>query len=129
MTISDVLYVYLQRPDNAEWVTVGRYGRDAVSGAGRFRYAPSYLEAGLPWSIDPVNLPWGVAPIEALRYGGLHDVLRDACPDSWGQTLIQREYGLSQQAHLSLYLLHASNASPDWGPTGRSSRAFRSHGL
>ena len=114
MTISDVLYVYLQRPDNGEWVTVGRYGRDAVSGTGRFRYAPSYLDASLPWSIDPVNLPLVRAPIEATRYGGLHDVLRDACPDSWGQTLIQREHGLSQQAHMSMYLLHASNADR-WG--------------
>lgn len=114
MTTSDGLYIYLQRPDNGEWVTVGRYGRDAVTGTGRFRYAPSYLDAGLPWSIDPVNLPLGVTPIEATRYGGLHDVLRDACPDSWGQTLLQREHGLSRQAHMSMYLLHASNADR-WG--------------
>ncbi len=55
-------------PNGSLWVGMAR---DAVSGAGRFRYAPSYLEAGLPWSIDPVNLPLGVAPMEALRYGGL----------------------------------------------------------
>ncbi len=50
------LYVYLQRPDNAEWVVVGRYslGHDGV---GKFRYAPSYIDSGAQWSIDPVNLP------------------------------------------------------------------------
>src|SRR3546814_10395395 len=53
-------------------------------------------------------------PISATRYGGLHDVLRDACPDSWGRLLIQREHGLADSAHPSAYLLLASNADR-WG--------------
>jgi serine/threonine-protein kinase HipA len=86
------LYVYLQRPDTGEWVTVGRYLLDEANKIGKFLYAPSYEQAGLSWSIDPVNLPFipdtdYIAP----RYNGLHDILRDACPDAWGKMLIQRD--------------------------------------
>ncbi len=113
MTTSKPLYIYLQRPDNGEWVTVGRYKLDG--GQGRFLYAPSYLQAGLPWSIDPVNLPL-VADTDyaAMRYGGLHDVLRDISPDSWGKMLLQREHHLPDDAHDSTYLRLARNAQR-WG--------------
>ncbi len=115
MTPSKPLYVYLQRPDSGDWVTVGRYLFDADLRIGKFRYAASYTEAGLSWSIDPVNLPFlpgmdFVAP----RYGGLHDVLRDASPDAWGRLLLQREHGLSAGAHESRYLQLAGNADR-WG--------------
>ena len=113
MTTSKPLYIYLQRPDNGEWVTVGRYKLEG--GQGRFLYAPSYLQSGLPWSIDPVNLPL-VADTDyvALRYAGLHDVLRDMSPDSWGKMLLQREHHLSDNAHDSTYLRLARNAQR-WG--------------
>lgn len=114
MSTSKPLYIYLQRPDSGEWVTVGRY-QSGQDGTGRFRYAPSYLESGATISIDPVNLPI-LADVEfgAHRYRGLHDVLRDACPDSWGKTLLQREHHLPENAHDSQYLLLASNADR-WG--------------
>ncbi|WP_341668424.1 type II toxin-antitoxin system HipA family toxin [Alcaligenes sp. SDU_A2] len=115
MTTSKPLYVYLQRPDTGEWVTVGRYSHDMVGETGRFVYAPSYLEAGYTWSIDPVNLPLNRSePAEARRYGGLHDVLRDACPDAWGRLLIQRQHGLSDNAPHYAYLLKADNEDR-WG--------------
>lgn len=95
------LYVYLQRPDTGEWVTVGRYRTDAA-GTGHFLYAPSYAEAGLAWAIDPVNLPFlPGADVVAPRYQGLHDVLRDACPDAWGQALLRREHNLPADARMS----------------------------
>ena len=56
MSTSKPLYIYLQRPDSGEWVTVGRY-QSGQDGTGRFRYAPSYLESDATLSIDPVNLP------------------------------------------------------------------------
>lgn len=114
MNTSKPLYIYLQQPDSGEWVTVGRY-QSGQDGTGRFRYAPSYLESGATLSIDPVNLPI-LADVEfgAQRYRGLHDVLRDACPDSWGKTLLQREHHLPEDAHDSQYLLLASNADR-WG--------------
>jgi serine/threonine-protein kinase HipA len=115
MTTSKPLYVYLQRPDNGDWVTVGRYILDPAARSGRFRYAESYAAAGFSWSIDPVNLPFATGTdFMAQRYGGLHDILRDACPDAWGKMLLQREHGLPQDAHASRYLLLAGNAER-WG--------------
>lgn len=114
MTISRPLYVYLQRPDTGAWVTVGRYLAD-VNGADSFTYAPSYIDAGLTWSIDPVNLPYlpGHA-FNAARYGGLHDVLRDASPDAWGQALLRREHNLPDTTPLVRYLTLSNNAHR-WG--------------
>jgi serine/threonine-protein kinase HipA len=115
MSTSKPLYVYLQRPDTGEWVTAGRYLLDKDTSVGKFLYAPSYVRAGLSWSIDPVNLPFipGTDRI-APRYRGLHDVLRDACPDAWGKLLLQREHGLPSDTHDSRYLVLANNADR-WG--------------
>lgn len=115
MTISKPLFVYLQRPDTGDWVTVGRYDLQGEEGPGMFRYAPSYIDAGLPWSIDPVNLPL-IGGIEHLahRYRGLHDVLRDTCPDAWGRQLLQREHQIPGDAHDSEYLKRAKNGDR-WG--------------
>jgi len=92
MTTSKPVYVYLQRPDTGEWVTVGRLTRPATASEnGYFQYAPSYLDAGLTWSIDPVNLPVVRGQsYPATRYGGLHDVLRDAAPVQDGRELFGR---------------------------------------
>jgi serine/threonine-protein kinase HipA len=112
--ISKPLFVYLQRPDTGEWLTVGRY-KKGQTGEGFFLYAPSYVEAGLSWSIDPKNLPFMPGDdIRAPRYQGLHDVLRDACPDAWGQALLRREHNLPEDAPPLQYLLKASNVDR-WG--------------
>jgi serine/threonine-protein kinase HipA len=114
MIISKPLFVYLQRPDTGDWVTVGRYLTD-LNGLGTFKYAPSYVDAGFTWAIDPVNLP--VLPdhvFTAARYGGLHDVLRDACPDAWGQALLRREHNLPDATPLVRYLILSNNAHR-WG--------------
>ncbi|MES2830515.1 MAG: HipA domain-containing protein [Pseudomonadota bacterium] len=109
------LYVYLQRPDSGEWIVVGRFRLTNKDGPGIFRYADSYREAGFTWSIDPVNLPFIQGEFQQReRYGGLHDVLRDAAPDAWGQMLIQREHGLSAGAGALRYLRLSSN-SDRWG--------------
>jgi serine/threonine-protein kinase HipA len=114
MTTSKPLFIYLQRPDTGEWVTVGRYLLGAP-GQATFKYAPSYVDAGLTWSIDPVNLPFlPDVEVPAQRYRGLHDVLRDACPDAWGQALLRREHNLSENAAPLEYLRKASNFER-WG--------------
>jgi len=78
-------------------------------------YAPSYVDAGLSWPIDPVNLPFlPDVEVPAQRYRGLHDVLRDACPDAWGQALMRREHNLPENAPPLDYLRHASNLDR-WG--------------
>lgn len=113
-SISKPLYVYLQRPDTGDWVTVGRY-KAGKPEEGLFRYAPSYAEAGLAWPIDPVNLPFLPGQdFAATRYRGLHDVLRDACPDAWGQALLRREHNLPENTPPLQYLLKASNLDR-WG--------------
>ena len=115
LNTSKPLFVYLQRPDNGEWVTVGRYQGGPVAGTGKFKYAPSYVDAGLTWAIDPVNLPFRPGDERpAPRYHGLHDVLRDACPDAWGQALLQREHNLPEGTRLARFLILASNADR-WG--------------
>ncbi len=122
---SERFYVYLQRPDTGGWVTVGRYqatpGADG-STSGEFRYAPSYVAAGHIWSIDPVGLPFDPdRRWDAPRYRGLHDVLRDACPDSWGQAVLQREHALPVGTPPVRYLVVAGN-DERWGAlaVGRS---------
>jgi serine/threonine-protein kinase HipA len=114
LSTSKPLYVYLQRPDTGDWLTVGRY-KKGQAGEGRFLYAPSYVDAGLTWPIDPKNLPFLPGEdVLAPRYQGLHDVLRDACPDAWGQALLRREYNLPEDAPPLQYLLRASNLDR-WG--------------
>jgi serine/threonine-protein kinase HipA len=114
LNISKPLFVYLQRPGTSEWVTVGRY-RTGAPGEGYFKYAPSYVDAGFAWTIDPRNLPFlPEADVLAPRYQGLHDVLRDACPDAWGQSLLRREYNLPENGPPLQYLLKAANLDR-WG--------------
>lgn len=109
-----LLFVYLQRPDTGDWVTAGYY-RAGMKGSATFRYAPSYVDAGHCWPIDPVNLPFQPdVDVIAPRYGGLHDVLRDACPDGWGQALLRSEHNLPPQAPPARYLVLASNVDR-WG--------------
>lgn len=114
LSIFKPVYIYLQRPDNGEWVTVGRY-KSGESGDGSFKYAPSYIDAGFAWAIDPRNLPFlPGTDVKAPRYQGLHDVLRDACPDAWGQALLRREHNLREDAPPLHYLLIAGNVDR-WG--------------
>jgi serine/threonine-protein kinase HipA len=118
MTTSDRLFVYLHRPDCAEWVTVGAWwlepDRTGAPG-GRFRYAPSYVRAGHTWSIDPVGLPFRPEAIwRAPRYRGLHDALRDACPDAWGQAVLRKEHRLPEAAAPVQFLRLAGNEER-WG--------------
>jgi serine/threonine-protein kinase HipA len=120
MMITSSVYVHLQRPDNGEWVTVGRYTLKLVesvneSAQGFFQYAPSYIDSGLKWIIDPINMPrLDVEPYFASRYGGLSDVLRDISPDAWGKLLIQRAFNLPARAHEYEFLMKSSNADR-WG--------------
>lgn len=118
-------YVYVQLPGTAEapgeWVTAGRVELSAamggaVSAVGNFRYAPSYVARPDALALDPI----GLARLEAgltypvWRYGGLADVVRDACPDGWGRHLLQRAGKLSSNASDFEVALASSN-SDRWG--------------
>ncbi|ROH88473.1 hypothetical protein ED236_03210 [Pseudomethylobacillus aquaticus] len=120
--ITSSAYVHLQRPDNGDWVIVGRYTLERPETpdspekpVGQFVYAPSYLDAAYPWVIDPINLPrLDSVPYPAYRYKGLTDVLRDISPDAWGKLILQHEYHLGSHAHEFDYLMHAGNMDR-WG--------------
>ncbi|WP_370262453.1 type II toxin-antitoxin system HipA family toxin [Limnobacter sp.] len=119
------LYVYMQVPSTDTWLTVGAYWKDRENATGRFKYAPSYEAAGHPWAIDPINLARQQAPGHVYtcnRYQGLHDVLRDACPDAWGQAVLRKLHGLPSNAPMLAYLKAASNADR-WGALAVGSTA------
>ncbi len=62
-----------------------------------------------------MNIPLlGDTDLLAHRYGGLHDALRDTCPDSWGKLLLQRQHGLPDNAPDVDYLRHPRNGAL-WG--------------
>ena len=109
---SKPIFVYLQLPGTIDWVTVGAYANQ--DGVGYFRYAPQYLARSDAQPLDPFGLPLGAAVVEAQRYAGLHDVLRDACPDDWGKTLLRRQHALPDNTPDWCYLLLSSNADR-WG--------------
>lgn len=112
MTIFNSLYVYLQRPDNGDWVTIGRYTNHKDYGV--FEYAASYLEAGYPWPLDPIEVPIANHQFVATTYGGLHAILRDGCPDAWGKTLLRKMHHLPETTPDAAYLPLATNADR-WG--------------
>ncbi len=116
-------YIYMQRPDDGTWVTVGAFAYNPETKIGKFRYAPSYMAAGFTWSIDPVNLPFRPdIEFDALRYGGLHDILRDATPDAWGKSLLTREGKVPGNAPEYKFFELAGNADR-WGALAVGSSA------
>ena len=121
------LYVYLQLPDSGEWAVVGRYRN--LGDVGEFVYAPSYIDAGHKWAIDPINLPLIAGQTHyARRYQGLFDVLRDAAPDAWGQLLLKKKLGMPENSTPLDYLVNAGNGDR-WGAlaVGTSKKASVSH--
>ena len=57
---------------------------------GRFRYAASYLSRPNAIPLDPVRIPLKAAEFRFAKFGGLPSAIRDAGPDRWGRTLIER---------------------------------------
>ena len=113
--------VYLQLPGTAgqpgQWVTAGHIETTpgAARATGLFQYAPEYLARPDCLAIDPIGLP-RLEPLVygAPRYGGLCDVIRDICPDSWGRRLLMREKGLPAGAPDVDVVLAGAN-SERWG--------------
>lgn len=99
---------------------------------GRFRYAASYLKRADAVPLDPIQLPLEEGEFRFARMGGLPSAIRDASPDNWGRTLIQRKFfaqGLDQPLAEVDYLIHSpadrsgnlhfavdfrSDGTPDW---------------
>jgi len=104
-----------------EWVTAGRVDVNRETGsvtsaAGQFRYAPSYVARPDALVLDPVGLTRLEAGLlyPVWRYGGLADVVRDACPDGWGRHMLQRA-GKLEPGATDFDVALASSNSDRWG--------------
>jgi serine/threonine-protein kinase HipA len=108
-SVSDC-FVYITLPGQTKSVTAGRYelskNRDDVP-LGRFVYGRTYLERSDAVEFDPIELRLSNRVYETTTLQGLFGALRDAGPDFWGRTVIDRHEGTGL-GELD-YLLH----SPD----------------
>lgn len=105
-------FVYVTLPGQIDPVTAGRFQLSATrSGTpvGHFIYGRSYTENRDAVEIDPVELKLarGVT-YETTSMKGVFGAIRDAGPDYWGRTVIERHAGKAPLGELD-YLLE----SPD----------------
>lgn len=105
-------FVYVTLPGQTEAVAAGRFQLTADrSGTpiGRFVYGRSYLDRREAVEIDPVELRLGRGiTYQTTEMKGVFGALRDAGPDYWGRTVIERHVGKAPLGELD-YLLE----SPD----------------
>ena len=104
-------FVYMTLPGETGSVTAGRFELAATRQGvvtGRFVYGRSYLARPNAVEIDPVELRLGSRIYETVLMKGLFGALRDAGPDHWGRSVIDKHAGTSRFGELD-YLLH----SPD----------------
>ncbi|MDR1815581.1 MAG: HipA domain-containing protein [Clostridiales Family XIII bacterium] len=88
-------YVYITLPGDVTPVTAGKFALEPLpdgSGIGRFVYARSYLERGDAVAIDPVELKLKDHVYETGKMNGMFGAIRDATPDFWGRTLLERRF-------------------------------------
>lgn len=105
-------FVYITLPGQTDAVTAGRFELTADRGGtpvGRFIYGRSYLDRREAVEFDPaeLRLARGVT-YETTGLNGVFGALRDAGPDHWGRTIIERHVGKAPLGELD-YLLE----SPD----------------
>ena len=105
-------FVYITLPGQTKAVTAGRFQLTADRNGtpvGRFVYGRSYLDRREAVEIDPVELKLARGTTyETAALKGLFGALRDAGPDYWGRTVIERHVGKAPLGELD-YLLE----SPD----------------
>lgn len=103
------LYVFAPTPDGPQ--LAGRF--EWHNGVGVFEYAPSWLENTTHrYALDPLNLPLTAGPKATRVNNGVHGVLADAGPDSWGRHLMEMA---GRSAHNPIEMLRLSNGSGTGG--------------
>jgi serine/threonine-protein kinase HipA len=108
---SSECFVYIMLPRETDSVTAGRFvlSKDRRGTAiGRFVYGKKYLLRSDAVEVDPVELKRTDTTYETTRLGGIFGALRDAGPDYWGRSVIEKHSGKAQLGELD-YLLE----SPD----------------
>lgn len=105
-------FVYITLPGQSEAVTAGRFQLAADrtgTPVGRFVYRRSYLDRREAVEIDPVELKLARGrTYETTGMKGVFGALRDAGPDYWGRSVIERHVSRAPLGELD-YLLE----SPD----------------
>lgn len=106
MTTSDEpgCYVYIQLPDSLDVVTCGRFVQQ--DGVGRFVYGRSYLSNPRAVELEKFALRLREGTFTTAKLGGIFGALRDASPDAWGRTVIQRQLGRADLTETD-FLLHS----------------------
>ena len=101
-------FVYIQLPETLETVTAGRYQLESQDGVpiGKFVYGRSYRENAKAVPLDPFDLPIVPRTFETARMRGIFGALRDASPDSWGRSVIERQLKRTELSEVD-YLLHS----------------------
>jgi serine/threonine-protein kinase HipA len=102
-------YVYITLPGKTEPVTAGRFTHTVDrrgTPLGRFVYGRSYLEDPDAVPIDPIELKLVRRVYETTALKGVFGALRDASPDHWGRSVIEKHAGKAELSELD-YLLYA----------------------
>jgi len=102
-------FVYITLPGTTEAVAAGRFELSADrrgDPVGRFVYGRSYLARPDAVAIDPVELVLADRTYETTRLKGIFGAMRDAGPDHWGRTVIERHVGRPALGELD-YLLES----------------------
>jgi serine/threonine-protein kinase HipA len=107
-TGSGQCFVYVQLPATLQIVTAGRYQLESHDGVpvGRFVYGRSYRENAQAVPLDPFDLPIVPRTFETARMRGIFGALRDASPDSWGRSVIEKQLKRTELSEID-YLLHS----------------------
>ncbi len=103
-------FVYITLPGQTSAVTAGRFELTSDKNGnprGRFVYGKKYLALSNSLEFDPVELKLSDRTYETMRLKGVFGALRDASPDYWGRSVIERHSGKSQLSELD-YLLYSS---------------------
>lgn len=103
--------VTITLPGQVSAVTAGKFVLTKTArgdALGRYVYGRSYLENPHAVEIDPVELKLSAKTYETVKLNGVFGALRDAGPDTWGRSVIEKHTGKARLGELD-YLL----ASPD----------------
>lgn len=104
-------YVYITLPGEEAPITAGRFvltlDRRGIP-FGRFIYGKSYLQRENAVALDPIELKLMSHVYETTGLNGIFGSLRDAGPDYWGRSIIQR-YCEKKNLNELDYLLYSSD--------------------
>lgn len=88
--MSRAAYLYIEKPQTGETVTLGRL--TMTERGGEFVYSPDYLAANA-WQPDPLRYPLSDRVYSVVSNKGVPGFIRDCMPDAWGELLLQSLYG------------------------------------